>query len=153
MTKKKRNLENLTDKQKKFVEVMARGYHQGKDPTKITVEDGFRMAGYAPDTGNAFRLYRDLKDLIQERRDELIDHNQVATLATQIIEDIMIDPEVSPQIRLKAAQDILHRTGYDKPKEVNVKQTVSEMTDEELDQQLASLIETSDNVQQLKQGG
>ena len=46
----------------------------------------------------------------------------------KIIEDIMVDPENRPEIRLKAAQDILHRTGHDKPKEVNVNQTVSDLS-------------------------
>ena len=101
--------------QSKFVDLMARGYHEGKDPTKMTVLDAFTLAGYKPDNGNAHRLYRELKTIIKEKRDELVDDNQVATLATKIIENIMVDPEIRPEIRLKAAQDVLHRTGHDKP--------------------------------------
>jgi len=64
----------------------------------------------------------------------------------------MVNPENRPEIRLKAAQDILHRTGHDKPKELNVNQTVSDLSDAELDEQLSELIESSANVKQLKQG-
>jgi phosphoenolpyruvate synthase/pyruvate phosphate dikinase len=97
-------------------------------------------------------LYKDLKDIIKEKRDDLVDENQVASLATKIIEDIMVNPDVRPEIRLKAAQDVLHRTGHDKPKEVNLNQTVSDLSDAELDEQLSELIESSTNVKQLKQG-
>jgi len=138
--------------QSKFVDLMARGYHEGKDPTKMTVLDAFTLAGYKPDNGNAHRLYRELKTIIKEKRDELVDDNQVATLATKIIENIMVDPEIRPEIRLKAAQDVLHRTGHDKPKEVNLKQSVSDLSDAELDEQLSTLIESSTNVSKLKQG-
>ena len=149
MRQKKRK---LTKQQEKFVDLMARGYHEGRDPTKMTVMDAFRLAGYAPDNGNAYRLYKDLKEIIKEKRDDLVDENQVASLATKIIEDIMVNPDVRPEIRLKAAQDVLHRTGHDKPKEVNLNQTVSELSDAELDEQLSELIESSTNVKQLKQG-
>jgi|TARA_B100001063_G_C16705300_1_gene524861 phage terminase small subunit len=142
----------LTAQQEKFVDLMAKGYHEGPDPTKMTVMDAFKLAGYSPDKGNAYRLYKDLKSIIRERRDDLVEENQVASLATKIIEDIMVNPEIRPEIRLKAAQDILHRTGHDKPKEVNLKQTVSDLSDAELDEQLSELIESSDNVKQLKQG-
>ena len=148
MIKRKRK---LTKQQEKFVDLMARGYHEGKDPTKMTVMDAYRLAGYTPDNGNAYRLYKDLKDIIKEKRDDLVDENQVASLATKIIEDIMVNPEVRPEIRLKAAQDVLHRTGHDKPKEVNLKQTVSDLSDAELDEQLSALIESSTNVKKLKQ--
>jgi len=149
---KRQKKRKLTKQQDKFVDLMARGYHEGRDPTKMTVMDAFRLAGYAPDNGNAYRLYEDLKDIIKERRDDLVEENQVASLATKIIEDIMVDPENRPEIRLKAAQDILHRTGHDKPKELSVTQTVSDLSDAELDEQLSELIESSANVKQLKQG-
>jgi hypothetical protein len=148
---KRQKKRKLTKQQDKFIDLMARGYHEGRDPTKMTVMDAFRLAGYAPDNGNAYRLYKDLKDIIKERRDDLVEENQVASLATKIIEDIMVDPN-RPEIRLKAAQDILHRTGHDKPKELNVTQTVSDLSDAELDEQLSELIESSSNVKQLKQG-
>ena len=149
---KRQKKRKLTKQQDKFVDLMARGYHEGRDPTKMTVMDAFRLAGYAPDNGNAYRFYKDLKDIIKERRDDLVEENQVASLATKIIEDIMVDPENRPEIRLKAAQDILHRTGHDKPKELSVTQTVSDLSDAELDEQLSELIESSANVKQLKQG-
>ena len=38
------------------------------------------------------------------------------------------------------------------PKEVNLKQTVSDLSDAELDEQLSALIESSTNVKKLKQG-
>lgn len=148
---KKQKKRTLTKQQEKFVGLMARGYHEGRDPTKMTVMDAFALAGYAPDNGNAYRLYKDLKDIIKDRRDDLIEENQVASLATQIIEDIMCDPENGAAIRLKAAQDILHRTGHDKPKEVNLNKTVSDLSDAELDEQLSELIESSNNVQKLKE--
>lgn len=148
---KRQKKRKLTKQQEKFVDLMARGYHEGRDPTKMTVMDAFRLAGYAPDNGNAYRLYKDLKEIIKEKRDDLVEENQVASLATKIIEDIMVDPDNRPEIRLKAAQDILHRTGHDKPKELNVKQTVSDLSDAELDEQLSELIESSQNVQKLKE--
>lgn len=102
---KRQKKRKLTKQQEKFVDLMARGYHEGRDPTKMTVMDAFRLAGYAPDNGNAYRLYKDLKEIIKEKRDDLVDENQVASLATKIIEDIMVNPDVRPEIRLKAAQD------------------------------------------------
>ena len=63
----------------------------------------------------------------------------------------MVNPEIRPEIRLKPAQDVLHRTGHDQPKEVNLKQTVSDLSDAELDEQLSALIESSTNVKKLKE--
>tara|TARA_R110001632_G_scaffold42399_5_gene107275 strand:- start:1612 stop:2067 length:456 start_codon:yes stop_codon:yes gene_type:complete len=151
MIKTKRKVK-LTSQQEKFINLMAKGYHEGKDPLKMTIADAFALAGYAPDAGNAYRMYKKFKDVIKEKRDDLIDENQVASLATKIIEDIMIDKDNKPEIRLKAAQDILHRTGYDKPRELNVTQTVSDLSDAELDEQLSDLIESSQNVKKLKHG-
>ena len=149
---KRQKKRKLTKQQEKFVDLMARGYHEGRDPTKMTVMDAFRLAGYAPDNGPAYRLNNELKEIIKEKRVDLVDENQVSSLATNIIEDIMVNPDVRPEIRLKAAQDVLHRTGHDKPKEVNLNQTVSDLSDAELDEQLSELIESSTNVKQLKQG-
>ena len=152
MIKRKAKTRKLTKQQEKFVSLMARGYHEGKGGGKMSIADAYEMAGYSPDAGNAYRLYQDLKEIIKETRNDLIDENQCATLAAKIIEDIMLDVEVSPQIRLKAAQDVMHRTGHDKPQEIISTSKVSEMTDAELDEQLASLIESSDNVKELKHG-
>ena len=149
---KRQKKRKLTKQQEKFIDLMARGYHEGRDPTKMTVTDAFALAGYAPDNGNAYRLSKDLKELIKARREELVEDNQVASLATKIIEDIMVNPDNAAAIRLKAAQDILHRTGHDKPKEVNLNQTVSDLSDAELDEQLSELIESSSNVREFKQG-
>ena len=48
---KRQKKRKLTKQQDKFVDLMARGYHEGRDPTKMTVMDAFRLAGYAPDNG------------------------------------------------------------------------------------------------------
>jgi hypothetical protein len=48
---KRQKKRKLTRQQEKFVDLMARGYHEGRDPTKMTVMDAFRLAGYAPDNG------------------------------------------------------------------------------------------------------
>lgn len=141
----------MSEKKKKFVNLMAKGYTEGKDPMKMSILDAFTCAGYAADGGNAYRMFKECKDLIQERRDELVDQNQNASLATKIIEDIMMDVKNKPEVRLKAAQDVLHRTGYDKPKELTIGKKTADLTDEEIDQQVSELIETSSNVETLKQ--
>lgn len=151
MIKRKSKERKFTKQQEKFIDLMARGYHTGKTANKMTLLEAHELAGYSPDSGNAHKLYKDLRDVIKAKRDEFVDDHQVASLAAAVVEEIMTDPDVNPQVRLKAAQDVLHRTGHDKPKELSVTNKVSEMSDAELDEQLASLIESSDNVKELKQ--
>ena len=81
MIKRKAKTRKLTKQQEKFISLMARGYHEGKGGGKMSIADAYEMAGYSPDAGNAYRLYQDLKEIIKETRNDLIDENQCATLA------------------------------------------------------------------------
>lgn len=159
MTKRRPKYTNFTDlceRRQKFCELVAKGYVDGRQKKlqKLTLEDCYITAGYERKyaTQNAYTLYRDLHHFIKELRSKYVEHSQCPSLAMKVIEGIMTDEEIKPETRLKAAQDVLARTGFDKPKE-HIVRNIEEMDEKEIEAELEELIGQSDNISKLIQQG
>ena len=106
-------------------------------------DEAYRLAGYSVE-GRAWKnksreLFKMLSQQIEERLETRI--GEGAILALKIIREIMEDKEVSPAIRLKAAQDYLTRGGRDRVKETKVTHTLeSQMTDAQLEAEIRKFL-------------
>ena len=98
-----------------------------------------RAAGYSKDQSKhrSKRLQRHLWLHIEDRIKQRV--GDTATLALNTLEELMRNAE-SENVKLNAARDILSRAGYDatQRRETTIKE-VSELSDEELDQQIEKL--------------
>jgi hypothetical protein len=116
---------------------------------KMEPEEAFLAAGYAKEVNlkhRSKRLQRHLWLHIEDRIKQRV--GETATLALNVLENLMRHGE-SENVKLNAARDILSRAGYDAMhrSETTIKE-VTDLTDEELDQQIKQL--TSDNIIILK---
>lgn len=104
-------------------------------------EEAFFKAGYTANRTNACnrakRLQRHLFRHIEKRISERV--GETATLALSVLESLMRTAD-SENVKLNAARDILSRAGYDaiQKQETTIKE-VSELSDEELDEQIKRL--------------
>lgn len=154
------SFDQLCEKKQKFCHLMAKGYVETdteKGTKKMIQRDAYVLCGYKGKTEshlarNAATLYQELKPWIMELREEYVSSSQCASLAMKVVEEIMLDAENRPDVRLKAAQDILHRTGYDQPKEINIR-NIDDMSEAEIDEELEALIGNAGNVERLIQTG
>lgn len=151
------SFDQLCERKQRFCHLMAKGYvetDKARGVKKMLQEDAYVMCGYSKNGAakNAATLYGKLKPFIMELREEYVSSSQCASLAMKVVEEIMMDEEARPDVRLKAAQDILHRTGYDQPKEINIR-NIEDMSEEEIDEELEALIGNAGNVERLIQTG
>jgi hypothetical protein len=103
--------------------------------------DAFFKAGYTAKRTSSHnrskRLQRHLWKHIEKRIQEKV--SETATLALSVLESLMRGAE-SENVKLNAARDILSRAGYDAThKQETTIREVSELSDEELDEQIAML--------------
>ena len=148
---KKKKYDELTEKEKAFVDIMSKGYTGEKGSHKgISTFEAYRQAGYSSSPNNAWALKQRLWHLIEKRRGHYVTSHQIAPLAAAVVQQLMEDETTPPAIRLKCAQDILHRTGFDKPKETITTHRVEEMSLEELDKEIEEMLETAPNVHRIK---
>jgi hypothetical protein len=128
----------LTKKEQKFVQLLV--------DDKVDVVVAYREAGYTGKSPGVFkhranRTQRYLWPHIEKRIEERV--SETATMALGVLEQLLQSD--SDTVRLNAARDILSRAGYDavQKQETTVKE-VSELSDEEIDKQIAKLVK--DNV-------
>tara|TARA_R110000765_G_scaffold103804_1_gene193435 strand:+ start:311 stop:778 length:468 start_codon:yes stop_codon:yes gene_type:complete len=104
-------------------------------------EQAFHASGYTATSSSAKnrskRLQRHLWRHVEKRIQEKV--SETATLALSVLEDLMRSAE-SENVKLNAARDILSRAGYDAVhKQETTVREFSELSDEELDEQIALL--------------
>ena len=114
-------------------------------------EQAFHAAGYKAERSHAGhrskRLQRHLWLHIEKRIKEKV--GETATLALSVLESLMREAD-SENVKLNAARDILSRAGYDAVhRQETVVREISELTDDELDEQIQRL---SENVVPLQRG-
>ena len=103
--------------------------------------EAFFQAGYTANRSSpanrSKRLQRHLRKHIEKRIQQKV--SETATLALSVLENLMRSAE-SENVKLNAARDILSRAGYDAvhKQETTIKE-VAELSDEELDEQIAML--------------
>jgi len=101
--------------------------------------EAFHASGYTAEKSNASnrakRLQRHLFRHIEKRISERV--GETSILALSVLESLTADSE---NVKLNAAKDILSRAGYDAvhKQETTIKE-VTELTDDELDEQIALL--------------
>jgi hypothetical protein len=124
---------NLTEKEHNFIINLV--------DNNLPPEEAFHKAGYSAEKSSASnrskRLQRHLFRHIERRISERV--GETATLALSVLESLMRTAD-SENVKLNAARDILSRAGYDaiQRQETTIKE-VSELSDEELDEQIALL--------------
>jgi hypothetical protein len=142
-----KSYEELNERQQKFIDLVATGYHKKARNgvaagDRMTLSAAYEMAGY---TGKAtkqagWRLYMQTKHIIYKRRSEMVELNMSAVMASEIINELMQDKDQPGSVRLKAAQDTMMRTGFDKPQEIVLTKKVEDMSTEEVDAELEELL-------------
>lgn len=142
-----KSFDELNDKQKKFVDSMARGYHKEKWDggcilDRMTPAAAYEAAGYGAKASKqaGWRLYMQTKHIIYKRRAEQVEMGLCAVMAAKVIYDLMIDSTVPAAVRKDCAKDILGRTGFDKPQEIILTQKIEDMSEEELDAALSEAL-------------
>ena len=142
-----KSYEELNEKQQKFIDLVAIGYHKKKWATcaageKMTLGAAYELAGYTGKTKKqlGWRLYMQTKHIIYKRRSELVELNLCPVMASEVVYEIMMDTNAPHAVRLKSAQDIMARTGYDKPQEIVLTKKVEDMSTEEVDSELEELL-------------
>ena len=123
----------LTEREQEFI--------IGLVDNHLEPEQAFHAAGYKSTSScpknRSKRLQRHLWRHVEKRIEEKV--SETATLALSVLEDLMRTAE-SENVKLNAARDILSRAGYDAVhKQETTLREVSELSDTELDEQIALL--------------
>ena len=127
----------MTSKEYEFV-VQLVDYH-------LEPEQAFPAAGYKAESSHAGNWAKRLQPQLWLRIKEKV--GETATLALSVLESLMREAD-SENVKLNAARDILSRAGYDAVhKQETVVKEVTELSDEELDEQIQRL---SENVVKLR---
>jgi len=126
------NFDDLPNKQQLFIDL----YLDLGDRDEAYKDSGYSIEGRAW-KANARALFLKLQHVIEQRIETRI--GEGAILSLKVTKDLMMNAK-SESIRLKAAQDYREMGGFSRPKEVRVVHTrEEELTDEELDEEIASL--------------
>ena len=123
----------LTEKEYNFIVNLVDNHMEPKD---AFFEAGYTATSSSP-ANRSKRLQRHLWKHIERRIQQQV--SATATLALSVLENLMRGAE-SENVKLNAARDILSRAGYDAvtKQETTIKE-VTELSDEELDEQIAML--------------
>ncbi len=123
----------LTEKEYNFIVNLVDNHMEPKD---AFFEAGYTATRSSP-ANRSKRLQRHLWKHIERRIQQKV--SETATLALSVLESLMRGAE-SENVKLNAARDILSRAGYDAvtKQETTIKE-VTELSDEELDEQIAML--------------
>lgn len=125
----------LTEREAKFIVELVDNH---LEPLDAFYAAGYKSTQNLPQAKNrSKRLRRFLWHHIENRIKERV--GETATLAVSVLETLMREAD-SENVRLNAARDILSRAGYDAvhKQETTVKE-VNELSDKELDEQIARL--------------
>ena len=124
---------DLTEKEYNFIVNLVDNHMEPKD---AFFEAGYTATSSSP-ANRSKRLQRHLWKHIERRIQQKV--SETATLALSVLESLMRGAE-SENVKLNAARDILSRAGYDAvtKQETTIKE-VTELSDEELDEQIAML--------------
>ena len=123
----------LTDKEHNFIINLVDNH---LEPEQAFFDAGYTATRSSP-KNRSKRLQRHLWKHIEKRIQEKV--SETATLALSVLDNLMRSA-ASENVKLNAARDILSRAGYDAVhrQETTVKE-VSELSDDELDEQIAML--------------
>ena len=123
----------LTEKEYNFIVNLVDNHMEPKD---AFFEAGYTATRSSP-ANRSKRFQRPLWKHIERRIQQKV--SETATLALSVLESLMRGAE-SENVKLNAARDILSRAGYDAvtKQETTIKE-VTELSDEELDEQIAML--------------
>ena len=123
----------LTQKEYNFIVNLVDNHMEPKD---AFFASGYTASRSSP-SNRAKRLQRHLWKHIERRIQQKV--SETATLALSVLENLMRGAE-SENVKLNAARDILSRAGYDAVhKQETVIKEVTELTEQELDDQIAML--------------
>jgi hypothetical protein len=142
-----KSYEQLNEKQQQFIDSMAEGYHKNSKSgpaagARMRIEDAYSNAGYtthAPKQAG-WRLFMQTKHIIYKRRAEMVELNLDVNMASEIIREIMMDAKQPGATRLKAAESVLTRQGFDKPQEIILTQKIDDMSKEEIASELQEIM-------------
>tara|TARA_A100000172_G_scaffold25023_1_gene14615 strand:+ start:1194 stop:1673 length:480 start_codon:yes stop_codon:yes gene_type:complete len=124
---------HLTEKEYNFIVNLVDNH---MEPKEAFFEAGYTATKSSP-ANRSKRLQRHLWKHIEKRIEQKV--SETATLALSVLENLMRGAD-SENVKLNAARDILSRAGYDavQKQETTIKE-VSELTEDELDEQIAML--------------
>lgn len=142
-----KSYDELNDKQRDFIDAMAEGYHKNSKSgpaagARMRIEDAYSNAGYtthAPKQAG-WRLFMQTKHIIYKRRAEMVELNLDVNMASEIVREIMMDKKQPGATRLKAAESVLTRQGFDKPQEIILTRKIEDMSDEEVTSELEDIL-------------
>ena len=104
--------------------------------------EAYKQAGYSTNCenweANARAAYYKYLPAIRSQLELRIGQGAIA--AFEVVYDLMMDVAVNPAVRLKAAQDYLTRSGYDKPIELDVKINKEVLSDDRLQEEIDKLL-------------
>lgn len=122
----------LTERKQLFIDGCLRGE---------SVNDAYSNAGYVVEgrswSRNARALHKELSPIIRKMVMDSISAD--ALVAKRIVIDIMNDESVNPAIRLKAAEGVMSRAGWDSPRVLEIND-LRDATDDELTNEITALL-------------